>query len=212
MGQAMAIAIEALSTDLENDTGIRPHRWTRSELSRAVEAGLFPSSAHMELIDGGLVDKAMQKRPHAISLSKCQQALEAAFGVSCYVSVQAPIALDEENELEPDVMVVFGAPDDYSDHPGPSDVRLVIEVSDATTQYDRVAKSRAYARAGVTEYWILVLKTRTLEVRRNPGFSDEFAEHRYQSEMVFAEGESVIPLATNSAVQVASLLPKPSRQ
>src|SRR5438477_173720 len=99
------------------DTGIRRHRWTRTEVSRALQLALFLPEQRMELIAGELIEKMTQNRPHGISLSKSQRVLEAAFGNAFYVSVQTPLAIDEENEPEPDLMVVAGNPDDYEDHP-----------------------------------------------------------------------------------------------
>lgn len=81
-------------------------------------------------------------------------------------------------------------------------MRLLIEVSDTTLQFDRERKQEAYSQAGVTEYWILNLRDRQLEVYREPAGS------RYQSVTVYGEHESVTPLAApHSAVRVGYLLP-----
>ena len=46
--------------------------------------------------------------------------------------------------------------DDFyvSDRPSPSDVLLLVEVSDTTLQYDRNVKFPIYANAGIVEVWI----------------------------------------------------------
>lgn len=74
------------------------------------------------------------------------------------------VYLDEKNHFIPDVMIicnkdiihwnaVYGAPD------------LVVEVlSPRTEQNDRGKKMRAYARAGVKEYWLVSPLARSVEV------------------------------------------------
>ena len=80
---------------------------------------------------------------------------------------QAPIALDDSSEPEPDVAVVRGAFRDYSTA-HPVDPVLVVEVSLASLRFDREHKASLYARAGRPEYWIVNLVDRVLEVRREP--------------------------------------------
>ena len=152
----------------------------------------------MELIEGELIEKMPQNRPHSIALAKGQRALSHAFAADCYIAVQAPLQVDAESE-----------PDAYADHPTGKDVRLVLEVSDTTPPHDRQIKTRLYARAGVPEYWILILKSRTLEVRRNPLPSPEDEQRwEYQTVQVLREDDSLMPLyAPDAAIRVADLLP-----
>jgi len=191
------------------DTGVRRHLWTSAEVARALELGLFPPTQHMELIAGELIEQRTQNHPHGISLSKSQRALQAAFGEAFYVSVQTPLQVDEENEPEPDLMVVAGSPDDYEDHPTAAAVALAMEVSDTTVRYDQTTKANLYARAGVAEYWILILKTRTLEVRRDPiALSETPTDYGYRSLTIYRETDSVTPLnAGDAVISVSSLLP-----
>jgi len=193
------------------DTGIRRHLWTRTEVARALQLELFLPGQRMELIAGELIEKMTQNRPHGISLSKSQRILKAetAFGDAFYVSVQTPLAIDEENEPEPDLMVVVGAPDDYQDHPTAIDVALVMEVSDTTVGYDQTKKAPLYARAGVAEYWILILRTRTLEVRRDPiVLAEAPTGYGYRTLTLYRETDTVTPLNAGTAViPVAGLLP-----
>lgn len=134
---------------------------------------------------------------------------QTAFGDGFYVSVQTPLAVDEWNEPEPDLMVVAGAPDDYQDHPTAADVALVMEVSDTTVSYDQKTKAGLYARAGVAEYWVLLLKTRTLEVHREPiTLPNGSATHGYRSLTLYRETDSLTPLnAPGTLIEVFSLLP-----
>jgi len=175
-----------------------------------MELGLFRPGQRMELIAGELIERMTQNRPHGISLSKSQRVLEEAFGEACYVSVQTPLAIDEGNEPEPDLMVVIGSPDDYDSHPTAASVLLVMEVSDTTVRYDQTTKADLYALAGVAEYWVLILKTRTLEVRRDPITLPESPNgYGYRSLDLYRETDTVTPLqAPNAVISVSDLLPR----
>ena len=83
------------------------------------------------------------------------------------VWVRLPIALDEESEPEPDVSVVDGPLAD-ADPALPSRALLIVAVSDSSLTLDRTEKASLYARARITEYWILNLAERVLEVHREP--------------------------------------------
>ena len=59
--------------------------------------------------------------------------------------------------------------DFYADrHPEPSDILLVIEVSDSSLRFDRGRKLEAYAEAGLPDYWLANVPDGVLEVRRDP--------------------------------------------
>ncbi|MFM7370824.1 MAG: Uma2 family endonuclease, partial [Sphaerospermopsis kisseleviana] len=44
-----------------------------------------------------------------------------------------------------------------SSHPKPSDILLLIEISNSTLKYDREVKLPLYAEAGISDYWIFNL-------------------------------------------------------
>ena len=48
------------------------------------------------------------------------------------------------------------------------DLRLLIEVADSSLPYDRRTKFPLYARAGVTEAWLVDLDTGHVEIHREP--------------------------------------------
>lgn len=74
------------------------------------------------------------------------------------------VYLDEKNHFIPDAMIVCNKDIIHQDgiHGAPD---LVVEVlSPSTSKYDRGKKMRAYARAGVKEYWIISPLARSVEV------------------------------------------------
>lgn len=142
-------------------------RWTRVEYERLVDRGIFEPGDRIELIDGLLLVAEPQASPHYTAIRLVERALARAFGEGWEVRSQAPIALDDASEPEPDVAVVRGAVRDFAaSHP--ADPVLVVEVSLASLAFDREHKASLYARAGRPEYWIVNLIDRVLEVQREP--------------------------------------------
>jgi len=186
----------------ESESGSSLYRWSSDEYHRLIELGFF-DDVRVELLDGEIWRMPAQLTPHATSVRKATFIIRAAFGEGFIVEAQLPTTLNNGSEPEPDVLVVPGTPDDYIDHhPGPDDVRLLVEVSDKTLRKDRTRKALAYARAGIEDYWIVNLVDRQLEVHRGP------APDGYQTVAVYAPGQSLTPLhAPQSSVTVADLLP-----
>jgi Uma2 family endonuclease len=183
-------------------------RWTRKEYDRLVECGILHEDERVELIGGRLVVAEPKGSPHATAVTLTREALRVAFGSGFTVREQNPLALDEESEPEPDVVVVPGHPRDYrAEHP--SRPVLVVEVAESSLVFDRRHKGSLYARAGVTDYWIVNLVERVLEVYRRPA-PDPSADFgwRYLDVERFGAGATVAPLGRPEAlVAVADLLP-----
>ena len=125
----------------------------------------------------------------------------------CGLRPQLPLAMDLYSAPEPDIAVVRGSPRDYRDA-HPSSAVLVIEVADATLQQDRERKGSLYARAGISDYWIVNVPDRCVEVYRDPAPAPDTAYGwAYRMKHVFATGEQVAPLASPEArIAVSDLL------
>ncbi len=180
-----------------------PRLWTRDEYYRLGDAEVFRSDERTELLHGRIIRKVTMNPPHATGVSKTAEALRSAVSPRLLVLSQRPNNVSTYDDPEPDVMVVSGSLDDYSDsHPAPAETFLVVEVSDSTLRADRIYKAKLYAQAGIVEYWIVNINDRTLEVRRRP------VNGEYLSTDVYGETEAVAPLAAPiSPVRVADLLP-----
>jgi Uma2 family endonuclease len=186
---------------------IRVRRWSRREYEQLVERSFFRPDERLELLDGLLLVKEPQSSAHMTAIRLAEEALRAAFGAGWEVRPQGPIALDPQSEPEPDVSVVRGSPRDYRDAHPTSPV-LVVEVALASLELDRTRKSRAYARAGVPEFWIVNLVDRVLEIHRDPGRLEERRRWGYRSVQILGRDAAVSPLAAPAArIVVADLLP-----
>src|SRR5258705_1913708 len=83
-------------------------RWKRVEYERLVDKGVFEPGDRIELIDGLLLVSEPQSSPHYTAIRLVERVLSRAFGEGWDVRTQAPIALDNVSEPEPDVAVVRG--------------------------------------------------------------------------------------------------------
>lgn len=187
---------------------LKLHRWTRVEYERLVDRGVFGEGDRLELLDGLLVVREPQGSRHAVAVTLVRAALERAFGQGYSTREEKPLALDDASEPEPDVAVVRGAPRKYR-NTHPSTPVLVVEVADESLLTDRLRKSGLYARAGITDYWIVNLVHRVVEVYREPvrapsrRYGWKYASLRLLRKKAFAS-----PLAApNTRIRVADLLP-----
>src|SRR5262245_11800623 len=146
----------------------RIRRWTRFEYERLIDYEVLGEDEPIELLDGLLLVKEPQHSTHRTGVALVAETLRVAVGRGWFVQVQSPIALDDRSEPEPDVAVVAGAPRDYT-AAHPARPALVVEVVLSGLRMARGRKARAYARAGLDEYWILNLVDQVLEVHREPG-------------------------------------------
>ena len=124
------------------------------------------------------------------------------------IRTQAPIALDDHSEPEPDVAVAQGTPREYAgEHPARP--VLVVEVALASVALDRDHKGSLYARAQLEDYWIVNLVDRVLEVYRQPmRDSASVFGWRYGSRQRLSAESSITPLAAPGvSVRVSDLLP-----
>jgi Uma2 family endonuclease len=183
----------------------RRKRFTRSEVARLSEAGVFEGQRY-ELIEGDLIDKMGQNPPHAVAVRRVNTWLLRTFGLSsvlCQLPIEVASEDQERNEPEPDLAVIADPGiESIARHPRGDELLLLVEVSDTTSRFDRIVKSALYARASVREYWVLDLPARALHVHRHP------SPGGYRQVIRLSEDETVAPDSRPDAVvKVSELLP-----
>ena len=106
-------------------------------------------------------------------------------GEAALISIQNPLRLSASSEPEPDLMLLSPREDFYaSEHPGPEDVLLLIEVAQSSYPFDKQVKLPLYAEAGIREVWIVNLNVNVLEVFKHP------SERDYGYSQVFTAADS----------------------
>jgi Uma2 family endonuclease len=143
-------------------------RFTLEQYHQMIDAGVFAHDERFELLDGFVVHKMTRNPPHDFSMLQLQKEFFARLSDKYECRQQSAITL-AVSEPEPDLCVAIGPSRRYVDHhPGKDEVRLVCEVSDSTLRDDRGIKLRIYAEAGLSEYWIVNIPGRQVEVYTDP--------------------------------------------
>ena len=152
---------------------------TVDQYHRMLEARIIQEGAPIELIDGLLVHKdrsatgadPLTHNPrHSLIVTRLQRLLDRwAEKIGHHIRSQIPLDLSEVDCPEPDITLVSGPPERYSErHPGPADVFLVVEVADSSLGFDRTTKQRLYSEAGLPEFWIVNVRSNVIEVFKQP--------------------------------------------
>ena len=185
--------------------GPKPWKWTRAEYFKLGERGFF-NGRRVQLIFGEIVEMPKQNWPHVAGCRKTAELMERAFAGRGWVHRAEPIDMTH-SDPQPDVAVIPGRFEDYTDHP--TTALLIVEVSDSTLNYDLTTKAELYATAGVPEYWVLDVTGRQLVVFRDPQpLAAALGAVAYQTRLALAAADGVSPLhAPNVTVAVADLLP-----
>lgn len=177
------------------------HRFSVDDYEKMIQLGILTENHQVELIRGEIVDKMPTGEQHLACVNRLNRFLNRLVGDLAIVSIQNPVVFPD-SEPEPDVALLRPREDFYeSGKPRPQDTLLLIEVSDTTLDYDREVKASLYAEAGITDYWIVNLVDRCLEVHRQPRPDGSYGEMR-----TYQPGESVELLSLpGSTVPVATL-------
>ena len=166
------------------------HRFTRDEYHRMARTGILKPDARVELIDGDVVEMSPIGRRHNSRVDWLTDTFTGSLRGRAIVRVQGSIVLDDNDEPEPDLVLLRFRDDYYTDSDArPADVLLIVEVADASEAYDRRTKTPLYARHGIPELWIVDLNRDriTRYIDSTPG--------GYATTRVFRRGDSLSPLA-----------------
>lgn len=178
----------AISPDVVNKLIADQISWTSEQYQQMITAGILTEDDRVELLFGKITEMSPIGRFHAACVRKLNDLVyQQLFGKYSF-SFENPIVLTDDSEPEPDFALLMFREDHYAaGHPKTEDVLLVIEVSDHTLIKDRTVKSAVYANAGITEYWIINLIERQIEVYTEP--SSTVAE--YKTSVIYQEQDKI---------------------
>jgi Uma2 family endonuclease len=165
--------------------------------------GILDPDERVELLDGQILSKAAKNPPHAATNLCAADYLRNLVTGLALIRVQDPINLNPYSEPEPDIAVVQIDPQLYvKHHPTPTEIFLLIEISDTTLERDRKQKAAAYAKAGIEDYWILDVNTRQVRVFR------EIVNTTYQQETILNEEATLFMIAfPEIEISISQLFP-----
>jgi Uma2 family endonuclease len=186
---------------------VRLRRFTVDEYRTMIKAGIFGDYEPGELLEGLILWKFRPMTPRECSPQRAFMRLVLNHA-DWRVLINPAITL-ADSEPEPDAAIVRGKLEDFDNRfPTAPDVGVVVEVADASLEFDRVVKQRIYARAGIPEYWIVNVVDTLLEVYTDPDPTADPPAYRTRTD--YTPGQDV-PLVldgqTVATIPVAELLP-----
>ncbi len=185
------------------------YRLSVDQYRQLIGLGFFEEPGQKaELLEGVLVRKMTKYPPHVLVTKQAFDLLTASIPAGWHVAKEDPIeTLD--SVPEPDLAVIRGTAKDYGNRwPGPADLALVVEVSDASLRLDQKTKRFLYAKASIPFYWIINLKGRKVEVHSDPTGPADRPDYRQRTEYGI---EDAVPLVIEgrevARIVVRELLP-----
>lgn len=139
-------------------------RWTPAEFDALVRSGILAEDERVELLEGVLVTMTPPGPAHTYLITLLTSALVKAAQDKALVSPQNPLDCGESRP-QPDLAVLPLA--EVRSDRLPRKALLVVEIADSSLARDRL-KSAIYARAGIPEYWLVDVASRTIEVHTEP--------------------------------------------
>jgi len=153
----------------QNQSWPRPHLLTVHDYYRMAEVGLLHPDDRTELIEGEIIDMPPIGNRHAEAVRLLNKRLLRAVGDDAEISSQLPVRLSLRSEPQPDFAVIQAKRGGYrTAHPVPSDVLLLVEVSDSTLRYDLGKRASLYAGHRIPEYWVFDLQRNRVWRHRAP--------------------------------------------
>jgi Uma2 family endonuclease len=166
-----------MSTTTRKAPAPRKRRFTVDEYYRMAEAGVFGENDRVELLDGQIYVMSPIGSEHASCVDRLTRLFVRRAGDDAIVRIQNPIRLNEASEPEPDLALLHPRDDAYaSEHPGPEDVMIIVEVAETSLEFDRDVKLPLYATADIPEVWLVDLEADTIHVYRDPS-DDRYTAH-----------------------------------
>jgi Uma2 family endonuclease len=183
----------------------RPFRFTREQYYEMGRRGFFDGK-RVELIFGEVVEMSPIGWPHVLGCRKTAEVLERVFAGAAWIGRADPLNLTH-SDPQPDVAVIPGRVEDYTNHP--TTALLIVEVEDTTLATDTTTKAELYATAGIAEYWVLDVTSPALHVFRDPeALPVGLGATAYRTHLTLGPNDSVSPLAAPQAsILVSELLP-----
>jgi Uma2 family endonuclease len=192
---------------IEAEASPTRHRFSVQDYYAMARAGILTEDDRVELLDGEVVVMTPIGSRHAVCVDRVTRLFFLRFDGRAAVRVQNPVRLSGNSEPQPDVALLELPLERYAAaHPSPPDVLLVVEVADTSLERDRALKLPLYARAGISDIWIVNLEEGEIEIYRTPSSAG------YAEVQRLREG-TVTPLAfPGEAIGVEEILGPPRRE
>lgn len=183
-------------------------RLTVPEYHQMIRAGILDENDPVELLEGHLVLKMPRGPAHDFAIQVLNKRLLRLLAEGYELRNQSAATLPD-SEPEPDFAIVRGDETAFlTRHPEPTEVAVLIEVSNSSVTRDTIDKARVYARAGIPVYWVVNIPDRRIEIFTDPDPSNSPPTYRIRH--VYGSND-VVPLVldgtTAGTIAVAEVIP-----
>jgi Uma2 family endonuclease len=183
-------------------TETTPRKFSVEEFYKLAEVGVLSEDDRVELLDGQIMVMSPIGESHRTVVDSLAEVLTDQRKGRYRVAVQNPLRIDGEDEPQPDLVLYHRSV--IGRHPKPSETLLVIEVADASLDYDQRTKIPIYASADIQESWVIDLIRHCIHVYREPNPSGRY----YEMTTSFNRSDFVSPLAfPDIRIRLDDLLP-----
>jgi Uma2 family endonuclease len=183
-------------------TQTTPRKFSVEEFYKLAEVGVLSEDDRVELLDGQIMVMSPIGESHRTVVDSLAEVLTDQRKGRYRVAVQNPLRIDGEDEPQPDLVLCHRSV--IGRHPKPSETLLVIEVADASLDYDQRTKIPIYASADIQESWVIDLIRHCIHVYREPNPSGRY----YEMTTSFNRSDFVSPLAfPDIRIRLDDLLP-----
>lgn len=173
---------------------IARRQFSVEDYHRMRDAGIFGEEDRVELLDGEIIQMSPIGPLHAAIVKRINTLLGQVSLGQHIVSIQDPIELSDASEPQPDIAILKYRADFYgTSHPQPHEIMLLIEVSDASLEYDKENKLPRYADSLIPEVWIIDAEHQQVEQHYNP------ANGTYRTKQTWLRGDRI------TSVQLAAV-------
>lgn len=163
--------------------------FTVEEYHKMTGTGILGEDDCVELINGEILKMPPIGSHHAAYVDKLNALFSPRLVGQALIRIQSPIQLNNLSQPQPDLALLRLRDDFYwQSHPTVSDVMLVIEVAETSSDYDRNIKLPLYAQSSIDEVWLIDVSNRRLEVHRQP------QDGQYRQVHILLRGHSISPL------------------
>ena len=178
----------ATTTPAQTATPTR-RRFTVDEFLAMDRAGIFHPDERLELLDGDVWVRAPIGIAQGDGTDRLGTDLILRLHERVLVRVRGPVQLDNLNLPVPDIAVLRRSGDYHRAHPTPTDIFLIVEVTDSSIPYAREDRLSRYAAAGIPEFWIPNVPARQVEAFHDP------VDGAYRSSRIVPADAAISPIA-----------------
>lgn len=158
----------AITTTESTEPVLQPWRISTERYLEMIRDGVLGPGDKVELINGMIVEMAPANPEHDYSIMRLSELLRPNPSVA-RVRSQSTIHIGPGQVFDPDFVLLKPGRDYRKRFVTADDILLIAESSNSSFRKDRGVKLKAYAQAGIADYWIADVQREVLLVHREPG-------------------------------------------